>query len=207
MARLPDGIRAYLRWLTRHRERVEVPRAIGVRVAEREVHRRGMRSGSYKSLFSCDRAPVTRVEIEQAVTWMGYMRADLLKLIGLLPPDAMAWAPRRGGRTIERNLRHVASAERWYLQRFPCRWQRLPRTADPLERLRRVRQVVVRMLRALTAEERAQIVKPEHSWWSRRKMLGRYLYHERYHIRSIARIALAHGVRVPQGLGGWHSYS
>jgi hypothetical protein len=60
----------------------------------------------------------------------------------------------------------------------------------------------------LSADERAQIVEPEPGrWWSRRKMLGRFLYHERYHIRSIARIAIAHGVPAPPRLGGWHSYS
>lgn len=207
MARLPDGIRAYLRWLRRHGEQIDAPRRIRLAVAEREVHRAAMRYGGYKALFSCDRPPVTKADIEKAIRWMGYMRADLLGLVGLLAPGAMTWRRRPGGRTIERHLRHIASAERWYLQRFPCRWQRLARAVDPIERLHRMRQVVIPRLRALTAEERAQIVKPEHSWWSRRKMLGRFLYHERYHIRTIARIARERGVRVPEGLGGWHTYS
>ncbi len=34
-------------------------------------------------------------------------------------------------------------------------------------------------------------------------MLGRFLYHERYHLRSMARIARYHRARVPKGLGGW----
>lgn len=207
MTRLPGGIRAYLRWLKRHGERIEVPRSIRFTVAEREVHRAGMRYGSYKALFSCDRPPVTKAEIERAIRWMGHMRADMLQLVGLLPSGAMDWRKPPGSRTIERHLRHIASAERWYLGRFPSRWQRMAPERDPIERLHKMRQRVIPMLRVLTAEERAQIVKPEHSWWSRRKMLSRYLYHERYHIRSIARIAIEHGVRVPEGLGGWHSYS
>ena len=208
MDRLPDGIRAYLRWLKRHRDRINVPRAITVSVAERDVHRQGMRYGEYKSLFSTDRPPVTSAEIERAIRWMGYMRADLLRLVGSLPPVAMGWRRPPGARTVERHLRHLASGERWYLQRFPCRWQRLQRTLDPLERIHRMRRAAIDTLRALTAEERAQIVEPEPGrWWSRRKMLGRILYHERYHIRSIARIAIAHGVPVPRHLGGWDSYA
>lgn len=46
----------------------------------------------------------------------------------------------------------------------------------------------------------------DHEWWSARKMLGRFLYHERYHLRSMARIAAHHGMRVPEVLGGWAQY-
>jgi hypothetical protein len=58
----------------------------------------------------------------------------------------------------------------------------------------------------MTREERARIMQAENGrWWSARKMLGRMLYHERYHIRSMARIARYHRAPVPQGLGGWHT--
>lgn len=108
---------------------------------------------------------------------------------------------------IAQHLRHIAGAGRWYLTRLALGpFPDLGRTTDPIERLARVRRMVVARLRRLTAAERARIIKIEHEWWSARKMLGRFLYHERYHLRSMARIARHHGLKVPPGPGGWPRY-
>ncbi len=167
-----------------------------------------MKWGSYSALHACDRLPVTTADIEKAIRWMGYMREDLLRLIGRLPPEAMSWrrTPKQEV-TVKRYLQHIAGAERWYLQRFWSRLPRLERAPTPTERLARVRAMAVRRLRRMTAGERSQVVKADYEYWSARKILGRFLYHERYHIRSIARIAIAHGLRIPEGLAGWHTYS
>ncbi len=93
-------------------------------------------------------------------------------------------------------------SERRSLGPFPD----LGRTTDPVKRLARVRRMAFARLKRLTPTERARIRKIDHEWWSTRKMLGRFLYHERYHLRSMARIVRYHGVRVPVGVGGWAAY-
>ncbi len=205
---LPQAMTAYLGWLRRHGESVEVPRTVSYRVVARELHRARLAFGGYRSLFSCDRVPVTLRDLEDAFRWMGYMRQDLGKLMQMLPPEGMDWRRRpQGAMTTKQYLQHVASAERWYLRRFHWVLPRLERAPNVVERLARVRILAVNKLRGMTEEERSRVFKSnDHSYWSARKVLGRLLYHERYHIRSIVRIGLQHGLHIPDGLGGWHRY-
>ena len=204
---LPAAIAAYLGWLRRHGEPVRVVRAPAVAVAARHQVRARMRWGGYAVLHEFERPPVTRREVARALRWMGYLRRDTLSFIALVPPGGLEWTRPSQERTIAQHLRHIAGAERWYLTRLALGpFPDLGRTTDPIERLARVRRLVVARLRRLTAEERARIIKTEHEWWSARKMLGRFLYHERYHLRSMARIARHHGLKVPPGRGGWPRY-
>ncbi|MBI3976082.1 MAG: DinB family protein [Armatimonadetes bacterium] len=204
---LPGAIAASLRWLRRHGEPVRSAAAPAVTVASRYVVKPRLRWGGYAVLHQFERPPVTRDEVARALRWMGFMRRDTLALVASLPADGLAWTRPGQERTIKRHLQHVAGAERWYLQRLALGpFPHLGRTSDPIERLARVRKMAVARLRRLTAAERARIHKIDHKWWSARKMLGRFLYHERYHLRSMARIAAHHGVRVPHGLGGWARY-
>lgn len=204
---LPEAIAAYLDWLRRYGERVRSPRSIGFTPVERHEVRAGLRWGGYAVLHGFERPPVTRGEIARALRWMRFMRADTLALVALLPSEGLAWTRPGQKRTIKQHLQHIAGAERWYLQRLALGpFADLGRTTNPVERLARVRAMAAARIRRLTAEERARIVKTDHKWWSARKMLGRFLYHERYHLRSMAWIARYHRVRVPEGLGGWAHY-
>jgi len=206
---LPKAIRAYLRWLRRHGEPVGLPRAAPLRVAERHKRAESMRWGNYEVLHGFERHPVTRAEVARLLRWMRFMRTDTLQLIGLLPPAALDWSRPGQTRTIGEHLRHVAHAELWYLQRLALGPSPDPAADphDPVEHLALVRSTVVARLSRMTREERARIVQADNGrWWSPRKMLGRMLYHERYHIRSMARIAGHHRVRVQVGLGGWPRY-
>lgn len=204
---LPDAIAAYCAWLRGHGEPVRQPRTIRYRIIERHEVRSGLRWGEYDVLHTFERRPVAPEEVARALRWMGLMRSETVRFVESLSPDCLHWSRPGQVRTIKRHLQHIASAERWYLQRvalgpFPD----LGRTRDPLERLARVRSMVGWRLLRLTPEECARIVKTDRKWWSARKMLGRFLYHERYHLRSIARIARYHRARVPEGLGGWAQY-
>jgi uncharacterized damage-inducible protein DinB/predicted RNase H-like HicB family nuclease len=204
---LPEAITAYLSWLRRHGELVSTPRSITFTVVERHEVRSQLRWGGYAVLHAFERPPVTRREIALALRWMRFMRADTLALVSSLPPQGLHWTRPGQERTIKKHLQHIAGAERWYLQRLALGpFPDLGRTTDPMERLTRVRPMAVARIRRLTAEERARVVKIDHEWWSARKMLGRFLYHERYHLRSMAWIARYHGAQVPEGLGGWARY-
>lgn len=204
---LPQHISAYSAWLRGHGEAVPQPKSVQVKILERHRVRAPMRWGDYHVLHTFERAPVTPDEVARALRWMGILRSETLALVDSLPRGALDWTRPGQTRTIKRHLEHIAAGERWYLRRlalgpFPA----LGRTRNPVERLARVRMLVGWRLLRLSSEERARIVQTDGKWWSARKMLGRFLYHERYHIRSIARIARYYKARVPHGLAGWARY-
>lgn len=206
---LPKAIVAYLRWLRRHRERVRLLRAAAVRIVERHQRAEPMRWGNYEVLHAFERCPVARTELARLLRWMRFMRADTLQLLDLVPPDGLTWSRPGQKRTIGEHLHHMAHAEQWYLERVALGPSPGPAvsTGDPVGHLATVRSGVAARLSRMTREERARIVQADNGrWWSTRKMLGRMLYHERYHIRSMARIARHHRVRVGEGLGGWERY-
>ncbi len=204
---LPDAIAAYCAWLRGHGEPIRQPRSVRVKIIERHQVRAGMRWGNYDVLHTFERRPVTPKEVARALRWMGILRGETLAFLDALPRGALPWTRPGQARTIKRHLQHVAAGERWYLQRLALGpFPDLGRTTNPVERLARVRTLVGWRLLRLSPEERARIVQTDGKWWSARKMLGRFLYHERYHLRSIARIARYQRVRVPAGLGGWARY-
>ncbi len=207
---LPEAIGAYLRWLKRHGEQIRLPSSVTVNMAERWQVPEPLRWGNYAVLHEFERPPVTRIEIRPAFRWMRFMRNDTSNLLDQLPPEGLDWTRPGQERTIRKHLYHIAHAEQWYLQRLGLgpRPDLLAPTGDPLPYLANVRAIVISRLSRLTREERARTIQVDNGdWWSTRKMLGRMLYHERYHIRSMARIARHHQVRVPDGLGGWSRYS
>lgn len=204
---LPEAVTGFLRWLEEHGELPDPPEQITAAVTERHRVRARLRWGGYYALHDFERPPVSPEEVSRAMRRMGLLRADTVRLVESLPRGALHWTRPGQARTIRQHLEHIAAAERWYLQRlrlgpFPA----LGRARNPLDRLARVRSLVGWRLLHLTPEERTRITKTDHEWWSARKMLGRFLYHERYHIRAIARIARFHKAPVPAGLGGWARY-
>ncbi len=202
---LPAAIDAYLRWLRRHGEQIRLPSSVTVNMAERWQVPEPLRWGNYAVLHAFERPPVTRIEIGLALRWMRFMRSDTLNLLDQLTPKGLDWTRPGQERTIRKHLYHIARAKQFYLQCLGLgpRPELLTPTGDPIPHLANVRAMVISRLSRLTHEERARIARAE---WSVRKMLGRMLYHERYHIRSMARIAHYHRGRVPDGLGGWSRY-
>ncbi|MDR7486083.1 MAG: DinB family protein [Armatimonadota bacterium] len=204
---LPEAVTAYLQWLESHGELSDPPRRIAVKVTERHRVPVRLRWGGYAALHGFERSPVTPEDLVRCMRLMGDMRADTLRLLEGLPRAALDWSRPGQTRTIKEHLLHVASSERGYLERL--RLGPLPavgRVRHPVERLTRARVTVSWRLMRLTPEERTRVVKTDGEWWSLGKVLRRLLYHERYHIRSVARILRYHGSAVPDGLGGWPRY-
>lgn len=207
LRRLPQAVTAYLQWLEARGELPDAPERILCAVVERHQVRARLRWGGYRALHNFERPPVTLDELKRYLLLMGLLRADTGRLLGILPERAMSWR-RPGGRwTIAQHLRHIGTTELWYLDQLRLgRVTLLGRVPDPMDRMERVRSLVGWRLMRLSSEERARIVETNGEEWSIRKMLGRFLYHERYHLRSMARIARTHRVPVPAGLAGWARY-
>jgi hypothetical protein len=208
LRQLPGAIVAYLQWLRRHGEDIEAPDTATVAVTERQTPDLDLAYGEYAALFDLDRVPVTDDALAQATRWMRYMRDDTLDLVARLPAAAMAWRRRPDHKySIADYLEHIARSERWYLTRL---WPEVPPHVPgptPLLSLAQSRERALDWLLTMPVDLRGKVVEfGGGDLWTARKVLGRYLYHERYHIRSIARIALERGVEVLNGLGGWHTY-
>jgi hypothetical protein len=204
---LRAAVTGYLQWLERHGELPDPPDRIALSIAERHRVDDELRWGGYHALHAFERPPVTPEEVSKALRWMGCMRQDTVQTIEALPRKALDWRRPGQGRTIREYLYHVARAERWYLERLGLKpYPPVGTAVNPITRLLRLRSLVGWRLLRLTPEECERVVETDGQWWSVRKMLGRYLYHERYHLRSIARIARHHGAPVPGGLGGWPRY-
>jgi len=133
---------------------------------------------------------------------MAYARADLLALVQTLPDEVLDWQPAPQSLSIRRLLRHVGNAEEWYVSRLvppetlPPEWEHdgeLP----TFEFLEMERRTAVTWLRQLSDEERSGVFYPTH-WtqhpeepWTARKVLRRFLEHEREHTAQIREILAA----------------
>jgi uncharacterized damage-inducible protein DinB len=142
---------------------------------------------------------VTPQEMEAHFRLMAHARADLLALAGGLCDEFLDWEPGPECFTMGRVLRHVGNAEEWYVSRLvppeslPAEWrddEGLP-LWDFLEMERRT---ALERLRALSAEERVGVFYPT-AWthhpdeaWTLRKVLRRFLEHEREHTGQVHEI-------------------
>jgi predicted RNase H-like HicB family nuclease/uncharacterized damage-inducible protein DinB len=212
--RLPDAIRDYHTWLRRHDESApEAEEAIEVEVAGESSGFGPFDPGDAAALFPPDKELVTAEEMEHHFHLMAHSRADLLVLVQGLSDNLLDWQPESGSFSIRRLLRHVGNAEEWYVSRLvppatlPLEWE-----GDEglviFEFLEMERRTAVARLQQLTEEERARVFYPTR-WtnhpdeaWTARKVLRRFLEHEREHTTQIQEILAAEQARLlEQNLG------
>lgn len=195
------AIAAYLSWLHRNGEpAVEVPAAedIHVEVAQvQEVDGFGQ-SGAAVGFFAPDTQPVTDAEIATALRRLGYARRNLLETIAGLPPEALDWRPPGGKRSVCQNLEHVRNCHGFYLSRLLGMDGVLAALPPPWPEelffsLTWTLEHTAAFLAAFPAELRAVTVrahKPDENWTAR-KMLRRFVEHEREHVDVVSRTVQA----------------
>lgn len=155
--------------------------------------------GDAAALFKPDRAPLDDRVFARYLRLMAYARADLTTLINSLSDDQLDRVVDEEGTSIRRWLNHIANAEEWYISRLgdedhpyhtamSARFQQ----ADVRVRLATVREMAVRRLAVLTPTERAAVFTraeytehPEEAWTAR-KVLRRFVEHEREHTAQVA---------------------
>ena len=77
VAAAPDAIRAYLRYLERHGEKVDPDEKIETRLAEHNTA--GMFSG--QAIWPQDLKPLSPAALARYLRWLEWSRADLLALV------------------------------------------------------------------------------------------------------------------------------
>ena len=207
LEKLPDSIRIYLSWLKTHG--VEVPDSNEIKVDIVEVFK-PFRVGDYEvnAFFEADRPPLSQEEVLTGIQKMEWSRQDLLRKTSQLPQEILD-RKLDNRRSIRENLEHIATAEWWYLTRinlslpslktFPQSaslaggWESMKGSASGFEKMRAIRELAIERLSNLTDEERSRVTTHSSEEWSARKVLRRFLEHEREHIQSIEHLLKKEG--------------
>jgi predicted RNase H-like HicB family nuclease/uncharacterized damage-inducible protein DinB len=193
LRKLRDAIYGYHAWLHSHGEpTLSLKGPTEVEVVEESAGPGPFDPGDAAALFSPDRKPFTRGEMEGYFRLMACSRADLLELVHNLPDEILDWKPGPDTFTIRHLLRHVGNAEEWYVSRLappetlPSEWEH-DEALPVFEFLEMERRTAVDRLRRLDESELAELFYPTR-WtqhpdepWTARKALRRFLEHEREH--------------------------
>ena len=189
VAAAPDTIRAYLRYLARHGEKVDPDAKIETRVAQHNTE--GMFSG--QAIWPQDLKPLAPSALSRYLRWLDWSRADLLMLVKSLDDKSMRAKPPKG-RALRDILLHVLGADKSYVYRLvgPLKAMGEPTNAadrgdlDLRVALREARAAAIDRLKTLTPAERARVRKAGQSTHSAHRVIRRMLEHEWEHRREIA---------------------
>ena len=166
-------------------------------------------SGGAVALFGSDLTPVDRVAFGEAVRMMTLSREELLRVVGRLTEADLDAEPIPGKRTVRQDISHIVNAEEWYVSRLGRRYQGVyegglrevieRRRLSAVERLRITRPAMIAALEAVLEEgrqgpfkRRAYTNYPD-ELWTLRKVLRRFLEHEREHLGTMSVVLNAMG--------------
>lgn len=141
--------------------------------------------------FRQDWKPLDADEIERGLTLLDWSRADLLDIVAGLSDAQLdrLYADERW--SIRGILKHVGSAEWWYLDRLGLAGiERGALPKDAVERLASLHERIRQALPDLAGKE--LVLGKEGELWSPRKLLRRILWHEidhREHILKLLQIS------------------
>ena len=142
---------------------------------------------SINAWFRQDWKPLTRLEVKRGLQVLAFSRADLLKKYQNLSDEILDRTYPGERWSIRGILRHIATAELWYLDRLGLAgMHRRDLPEDVFECLEIVRRSMFEVLSA--AEGSTQVVGAAGEFWSPRKVLRRAAWHELDHILHIQKL-------------------
>lgn len=202
LKKVKAAVSEWYAWLKAHGEAVQTPRAVDIEPAEiLQVDYNPAEAGKPEPLFWSEVRPVSTGEIERTLRLMKYSRSDLLEICLELDRRVLGWKPEGEPRTISNCLKHIAIVEWWYTTRLNID---LPKNfpKDAFKLLQYTRQLAEHRMRGLSKEERSGIFQPETDpspicdLWTARKVLRRFVDHERLHTKYIKRMLRLYQLRV-----------
>lgn len=196
---LKAAVKIHLQWLKNHHQAVTLPRNFSFKITERKEGTSPWLSGSAAALFLPDLIPPPPSDIREYIKLLRFSRDDLLNLVNRIPQNLLDFRLKQR-RTIRQVLNHIANAEWWYLSRI-YDWKELDRIPwkvakkEVLKRMGQVRSLAYRILPRLADSRYHQIVVPRkycnmrlNEPWTARKVLRRFIEHEREHFLNIQEI-------------------
>jgi uncharacterized damage-inducible protein DinB len=195
--RLPRAICDYQRWLEDHgKSTIPSDKTMEFEIAEEQTAIGPFNPGDAAALFAPEKEPIQPSEMERYLVLMKFSRSDLLKLVSGLSLSELDWQAGIHSFSIHRILRHIGNAEEWYVSRLvptenlPKEWENDENMAI-FDFLDLERTTAVTCLQQLSDVQRSQVYFPQH-WtdhpdeaWTARKVLRRFLEHEREHAHQI----------------------
>jgi len=185
---------AWYSWVGLHGEKVKPPSTIKMDPIEvMHVTYNPAKAGKPEPLFWAETHAASVRDVDRTLRLMRYSRSDLLGFCSSLDPHLLRWKPRSEPRSVASTLKHIAIAEWWYVTRLNID---LPKDFpnDVFELLKHTRQLAERSLGRLTEEQRTSVFQPKNdpspssNLWTARKVLRRFVDHERLHTGYIERI-------------------
>ena len=189
VAAAPEEIRAYLRYLARHGEKVDPEARIETRVAEHNTE--GLFSG--QALWPPDLEPVPPAALARYVRRLEWSRADLLALVKGIDDKRLRGKPAKG-RSLRDILLHVLDADKSYVYALVGPLGSMGEPTNAADRgdldlrvaLHEARAAAIDRLKKLTPAERANVRRAGQSTYSAYRVIRRMLEHEWEHRREIA---------------------
>ena len=189
----PDAIKAYLSFLHRHGEPVEVDVPFSTQVVEHIMEGPWLGNGNPAGGFTPDFASLTLPQRDRYLARLIWLHDDTLNLIRGLSIDVLIAEPPDKGRTIHHILTHQAEAEYAYLQaalrKTPGLHTAMQATKDHPEEivgtLTGFWRVSTERLQGLTAIELEQQTQRGQVLWTARRMFRRLLEHSWEHMQEI----------------------
>jgi hypothetical protein len=194
---LPAALQEYNEWLARHEQgagRIPHDQDLHIDSTWEVFHideNFAVTSEGYEvnAWFQDDWKPLAEKEIALGIELLSMSRADLLSTVEGLGEETMSLKLPGERWSIAGILKHVASADWWYLDRLGMAFPSDQIPSEPGERLNMVRTHMVDILPSLA--ESKLVVGIEGEFWSPRKLLRRAVWHERdhtFHIRKLLKL-------------------
>jgi predicted RNase H-like HicB family nuclease/uncharacterized damage-inducible protein DinB len=189
VAAAPDAIRAYLRYLHRHGEKVDPDEKSEIRIAEHNTE--GLFSG--QAQWPQDLLPLGPAALARYIRWLDWSRAELLALVQRIDEKGLRAKPPKG-RSLREILLHVLDADKSYVYALVGPLKAMGEPTNAADRgdldlriaLKEARAVAIERLKKLTPAERATVRKAGQSTYSAHRVIRRMLEHEWEHRREIA---------------------
>jgi len=197
---LDEAVEGRLAWLMARG--LNYPSHSGLKVIEeqQDVPELG-ESGGAVALFKSDEAPVDEAYLGDALRLMQFSREEVLSAVEHLTEEELDACPIPRKRTVRRDITHIVDAEEWYISRLGSKYQSVyednlrtmteARRLSAVERLHLTRGAMIPALEAALRDARqgpftrsAYTRYPEEQW-TLRKVLRRFIEHEREHLGTI----------------------
>ncbi len=193
VAKTPEAIRAYLRFLKRHGEAVDVDAEVDLQVVEHVTQGQWLGNGDPELVFEPDLQPLTFEDRERFIQRLEWSRGEVIGLVGGLGDEELEAEPTQKGRSILAMLEHMLDSEYFYVSTLG-KIEGLPgpgsivhkREGRILAWMERVRRREIERIRSLSEEERSRSIEHWKRSWTARKVLRRMLEHEWEHLVELS---------------------
>ena len=185
LERLRQAIAEHLAWLTGYGEAPAMTAEtaeVDIEVVEEVTTPRSYPVEPTESVafFAAEEEPLSHQDLQTAVRLMERARRDLVEFLRDVPEDLLQWRPAPDEWSIAETLLHMAHAEASYTARLDTESER-----TPFPQLAAIRSWAYHRMGRLTEAELSRVTVHRGEKWSVRKVLRRFLEHDREHTAYI----------------------